>query len=796
MALAINTNVSALNAHMNMKKTDNALSSSLGRLSTGLRINKAADDASGMAIADSLKAQSNGLGQAIRNANDGINIVQTADGALDEAINIVNTIKTKAIQAAQDGQTYDSRKIIQEDINKLLEEVDLLASSTSFNGKKLLSGEFTNKSFQVGASTGEIAKVSIDSAETTKTGHVTTSDMKLNGTGELALTIHSNTENKDYTLQAVDLQYSNSSENGAGALADVINKMSDQLGITAQAVVETTSQGSVAAGSIADDFKINGVEIGAVTVQENDADGALAKAINGKSDQTGVTASVTADGQISLNSTDGRAIQIEGDVKDVTGKTAADMSTLGEIKLTQFGSNSLLVKDSDSGEEINFSLTTTGTTTVGNEMLLTAGSTIISGSTLNEGSTVGYDFTTQATAKTTADSTVTAGSTLLSGSSIESGTTLGGDTTVTATTLTKDAVLAKGSTIESGSTLAAGTQITTDITNASGITISAGTILNVDTVIQGDVLLQEDMTVKGSTDANATTILLSGSIAAVGSTINDDITLAGDSTISSDFTLKKDSSIQSGSILAEGSTLGADLVSAGVATTNKDTIVAAGSSLSSATVLNIGSTIGGSMTLEAVSATTDDLVLAAGSTIESGSTIAAGTYLTTGVNTANGIIGPGETLEQNIVVEGDLYLTEDMTLQEGSILVSGSIAKSTGGGTASDISLENTEVTRLSDVDVTSQEGAQVAIAVADSALKDYDKIRANLGSVQNQLTSTISNISTTQVNVKAAESTIRDVDFAGESQTFSKLQILAQSGSYAMSQANASSQNVMSLLQ
>ena len=136
MALTINTNVAALNAHMNMKKTDNALSESLGRLSTGMRINKAADDASGMAIADSLKAQGLGLGQAIRNANDGINIVQTADGALDEAINIVNIIKTKAIQAAQDGQTFESRKIIQEDINKLLEEVDLLANSTSFNGKK------------------------------------------------------------------------------------------------------------------------------------------------------------------------------------------------------------------------------------------------------------------------------------------------------------------------------------------------------------------------------------------------------------------------------------------------------------------------------------------------------------------------------------------------------------------------------------------------------------------------------------------------------------------------------------
>ena len=113
MALRINTNIAALNAHKNLTKTDNSLSSSLEKLSSGLRINKAADDASGMAIADSLKSQSLGLGQAIRNGNDAISIVQTADAALEESINIVNTIKTKSIQAAQDGQSSESRSAIQ-----------------------------------------------------------------------------------------------------------------------------------------------------------------------------------------------------------------------------------------------------------------------------------------------------------------------------------------------------------------------------------------------------------------------------------------------------------------------------------------------------------------------------------------------------------------------------------------------------------------------------------------------------------------------------------------------------------
>jgi flagellin len=124
MALRINTNIASMNAHKNMIKTDNSLSDSLARLSSGLRINKAADDASGMAIADSLRSQALGLGQAIRNGNDGIAIVQTADAALEESINIVNTIKQKSIQSAQDGQTTESRKAIQADISKLRDELD------------------------------------------------------------------------------------------------------------------------------------------------------------------------------------------------------------------------------------------------------------------------------------------------------------------------------------------------------------------------------------------------------------------------------------------------------------------------------------------------------------------------------------------------------------------------------------------------------------------------------------------------------------------------------------------------
>ena len=170
MGFRINTNVSAMNAHMYSVNNNNKLDKSLASLSSGLRINNAADDASGMAIANQLGSQASGLGQAINNANDGINVAQTADGALGEYENILNTINTKAIQAASDGQNADSRAAIQSDIDKLLEEAQNIASTTSFNGQTLLNGGFQNKSFHVGAYSGETVNISIGDTQVAAVG--------------------------------------------------------------------------------------------------------------------------------------------------------------------------------------------------------------------------------------------------------------------------------------------------------------------------------------------------------------------------------------------------------------------------------------------------------------------------------------------------------------------------------------------------------------------------------------------------------------------------------------------------
>ena len=312
MSFRINTNIAALNAHANSVVNDRALSSSLGRLSSGLRIQTAADDASGMSIADSLRSQANALTQAIANANDAVGIIQTADKAMDEQIKILDTIKTKAIQSAQDGQNSDSRRALQNDISRLLEELDMIATTTSFNGQQLLNGNFSNKNFQIGAYSNETAKVSIGATNSNTIGH-TRFETLCNAVFSTVSTI----AKFNIKLSGID-GYPNGYEfqgiastaiqtDGYKAVAEMMNGVSDKTGVKVN-VNNTQILGVVAAGTVRD-LIINGVTIGNVAVKANDSDNALIGAINAKKDETGVEASIN-NGKLVLAAKDGRAIRI------------------------------------------------------------------------------------------------------------------------------------------------------------------------------------------------------------------------------------------------------------------------------------------------------------------------------------------------------------------------------------------------------------------------------------------------------------------------------------------------------
>ena len=163
MALIVNTNIASLNAQRNLGKSQSLLNKSMQRLSSGLRINSAKDDAAGLAISNRMTAQIRGLNQAARNANDGISLAQTAEGALDETTNILQRMRELSIQSANDTNTATDRASLQSEVNQLISELDRISSSTSFNGKKMLDGSFSGAKFQVGAEANQTISVSISS---------------------------------------------------------------------------------------------------------------------------------------------------------------------------------------------------------------------------------------------------------------------------------------------------------------------------------------------------------------------------------------------------------------------------------------------------------------------------------------------------------------------------------------------------------------------------------------------------------------------------------------------------------
>ncbi|EGM0149760.1 flagellin A [Campylobacter coli] len=573
MGFRINTNVAALNAKANADLNSKSLDASLSRLSSGLRINSAADDASGMAIADSLRSQANTLGQAISNGNDALGILQTADKAMDEQLKILDTIKTKATQAAQDGQSLKTRTMLQADINRLMEELDNIANTTSFNGKQLLSGNFINQEFQIGASSNQTIKATIGATQSSKIGLTRfETGGRISTSGEVQFTLKNYNGIDDFQFQKVVI--STSVGTGLGALADEINKNADKTGVRATFTVETRGMAAVRAGATSDDFAINGVTIGKVDYKDGDGNGALVAAINSVKDTTGVEASIDANGQLLLTSREGRGIKIDGDIGGGAFINANMKENYGRLSLVKNDGKDILVSG-------------TGLTAAG---------------------------------------------------------------------------------------------------------FGANSFIS-----QASVSLRES---KGQIDANIADAMGFGSV-------NKGVVIGGFSSVSAYMS-------------------------------------SAGSGFSAGSGYSIGSSKGYSA------------ILTANATVISTASAASRVY---NVSSGSGF-SVGSNLSQFATMKTSVLGVKDET------------------------------------AGVTTLKGAMAVMDIAETAITNLDQIRADIGSVQNQVTSTINNITVTQVNVKAAESQIRDVDFAAESANYSKANILAQSGSYAMAQANSVQQNVLRLLQ
>lgn len=170
MALTVNTNIASLNTQRNLQSSSNALTTSMQRLSTGSRINSAKDDAAGLQISNRLTSQVNGLGVAVRNANDGISLAQTAEGALQQSTNLLQRMRDLSLQSANGSNSTSERQALNQEVGQLKEELNRIADTTTFGGQKLLNGEFGTKQFQIGANANETIAVQINSASARSMG--------------------------------------------------------------------------------------------------------------------------------------------------------------------------------------------------------------------------------------------------------------------------------------------------------------------------------------------------------------------------------------------------------------------------------------------------------------------------------------------------------------------------------------------------------------------------------------------------------------------------------------------------
>lgn len=323
MPQIINTNIFSLNAQRNLDTTQSALGVSLQRLSSGLRINSARDDAAGLAIAERFTSQIRGLNQAIRNANDGISLAQTAEGALAETINSLQRLRELAIQSANDTNSSSDRASLQLEATQLIAEIDRIANDTQFNGRTLLDGSFTGAQFQVGANANQTISISTiadanaaalaANATVTSTGRTVT-----DATTAGSLTSPSGvlTINGTAITTSADGISSTDADASANALAAGINALAGTTGVSAIVNDTVANLGTVTAdgdGLGAGDFQINGVDISVSAILTGDSDSALRTAINNVSNLTGVVATLDSSNNLILTATDGRNIQLTSD---------------------------------------------------------------------------------------------------------------------------------------------------------------------------------------------------------------------------------------------------------------------------------------------------------------------------------------------------------------------------------------------------------------------------------------------------------------------------------------------------
>ena len=721
MSLTINTNVAAMNAQRMVGRTQNALNKSIQRLSSGLRINSAKDDAAGLAISTRMGSEIRGLNQAARNANDGISMAQTAEGALQESSNLLQRIRELAIQSANDSNSAMDRNALNDEVQSLLAEAQRISVTTEFNGKSLIDGTLTGAQFHVGAYANQTITVNVGNAQNTNLGSYQVTSGLTNVTDD-------SLEAEDLLINGIDVGAS--VDGSAESKATAINGISDQTGVTATATTELTSANTLARNQAlqAGDLNINGVNIGAVAGSNNlVAQGEnIANAINALSNQTGIQAVHNqSTGALTLSSSSGKNIEITS-TNGITGYSRLENATGLEVSASTAQAQSTYTLDNG---------------LAGTNVLTVSGYNTDAGTTQDDLDTKTFEIQ-DIIFEWSKDGVAEAGHVILNISNVADA-----DSNDTLAAVLNTAI---GAQITAGNM----TQISTGVSGAAVTITSLAATITTSHLDVSNIDAGADVTaVVGVTGTG----LAAGNTLAVGGVTYEFVLNAGD--------------VTSGNVAV---VLGA----------NNDAIAANLDTAIDGQYSAVNTNIQSSVTGAEVTITSDLLGTPGNSTVD-------GTPTTTG-STTDSLLEDlaGGT---GIATDGDGTDLDGLGILELNSATSFLVTGTNPGkaGLASAAVSQNS----INNIDISTDTGANEAIALLDGALSQLTTIRGNLGAVQNRFESTISNLQSISENISAARARIMDADFALETAALSKAQIMQQAGVAMLAQANQLPQAVLALL-
>jgi len=756
MPQIINTNIASLNAQRNLDTSQSSNTSALQRLSSGLRINSAKDDAAGLSISTGFSSQTRGLAVAIRNAGDGVSLAQTAEGALGAMTENLQRIRELAVQSSNLTNDPGNRISLQNEVEQRLAEIRRTAEETNFNGRNLLDGGFGG-AFQIGANAGDTVDIQISELTTARLG---ASDQ----VGVSAIGNDDSIANGDLSINGVQIGVSSASDDSFSrvnasasgiAKAAAINRYSAETGVTAYANPNEVNGFAMSAanGATSATVQINGVDISLQsTANSTDAERASTRnstiaAINAKAEQTGVTAVDGGDknGVILVAENGQNIVMISTYATSVDG--SSNLASFGLAMAATTGSNLTNLTGTNSGVyEGGYTLVADGAT---DRIEITGGQGVGSGDLERSGLAAG-SYTRETAVYTT-----------------EAGSVVPTSAATVAVALAADKALDEGDLVINGVTIGASTSTddkasdtAASASNASGSAIAIAAAINRASDNTGVKASVNETVVVGVTGAAPATAAAAG--------VNLDIAINGVDigTVVSQGDLDKDRQSTINAINAKAGQTGV------MAEDNGEGITLRAADGRNISVVIDGTQGSGAATTGSfgLDADVDGIGIGAtgGDALGVFASVAETTYGTVRLESAG-------TIDIDAGSNGTAGL-EDSGFARGEY----------GGG-------EDGQY--LDEIDITTFEGAQAAITAIDNALETVNAQRSELGALQNRFESTISNLQITSENLTAANSRIRDADFAAETAELSRSQVLQQAGISVLAQANQRPQQVLSLL-